>query len=210
MAATNLSGASSANGTVTHVTGSWIVPTLLPTTDDTYCAIWVGIDGYASNTVEQIGTSHNWLNGSQQNYAWFEMYPKGAYEIIGFPVDNGDTIRARVHYKGNNTFRLVIYNETQSVFTVIPKSYTMSTKAKRSCAEWIVEAPYLGGILPLSDFQSVTFQRCATIINGIKGPINSTSWVNDEITMEDSGGLEAQPSDLLENGSYFRVVWQSE
>jgi hypothetical protein len=80
------------NESVTSVSGSWTVPALSASTDQTYCSIWVGIDGFSSSTVEQIGTEHDWSGRSQSNYAWFEMYPSGSYEIEGFPVD----IHARV------------------------------------------------------------------------------------------------------------------
>lgn len=210
VAGTSLDGSSSANGTASYVAGAWVVPALLPTTDGTYCAIWVGLDGYNCGTVEQIGTSHNWLSGAQQNYAWFEMYPNGAYEIGGFPVNNGDLISARVGYKGNNTYKLIIINHTQNVSTTIPTSYTMSTTAQRCCAEWVIEAPYSGGILPLADFKTVTLNYCSAIINGVSGVINNGTWMNSEITMEKSGGVEAQPTALLKNGSCFQVSWKSE
>lgn len=209
VAAADLSG-TSGNGTVTYVAGSWVVPKLLPTTDGTYCAIWVGIDGYTSDTVEQIGTSQNWLNGAQQNYAWFEMYPNGSYEITGFPVDDGDVISARVAYKGNNTFALVIVNQTKGVSTTIPSSYTMSTSAARSCAEWVVEAPYSNMVLPLSDFKLATFNYCSAVINNIHGVINSGSWMCDEITMASTVGVEALPSALLKNGTCFQVTWKNQ
>jgi hypothetical protein len=202
---------SSINDTVSYVAGSWVVPTLLATMDGTYSAIWVGIDGYFNGTVEQIGTSHNWVSGAQQNYAWFEMYPNGAYEITNFPVMNGDVISAKVAYKGGNTFKLVINNYTQGVSTDIPSSYTMSTSALRSSAEWIVEAPFSGGILPLSDFQTVTFNYCSATINSFSGPINDANWENDEITLEDSSGaVEAQPGALLKGGSAFQVTWKQD
>ncbi len=210
VAATDLNG-TSGNDTVTYVAGSWVVPTLAATPDDTYCAIWVGIDGYNSDTVEQIGTSHNWNSGSQNNYAWFEMYPNGSFEISGFPVDNGDVISARVGYKGNDTFKLVIINHTKGVTTTIPTSNTMAANASRSCAEWIVEAPFSGSILPLSDFQKVTFNYCSAIINGVSGTINDGQWMNDEITLADSNGtVEAQPIALLKNGSCFQIAWEAE
>jgi hypothetical protein len=45
---------------VTDVTGSWTVPAVDCTspngTPNGYSSFWVGIDGYGSNTVEQIGT----------------------------------------------------------------------------------------------------------------------------------------------------------
>lgn len=210
VAATDLSG-STGNGSVTYVAGQWVVPTLAATTDDTYCAIWVGIDGYNSNSVEQIGTSHNWINGAQQNSAWFEMYPNGSFDITGFPVNNGDVISARVGYKGNGVFKMTIINHTQGVTTTIPYSYTTSTSVVRSCAEWVVEAPYSGGILPLSDFQNVTLNYCSAIINGVSGLINNGSWMNDEITMQNSSGtVEAQPTVLLKGGSCFQVRWESQ
>ncbi|MGC2595739.1 MAG: G1 family glutamic endopeptidase [Rhabdochlamydiaceae bacterium] len=209
VAATDFTG-TSANGTVSYVAGSWVVPTIKASTDTTYCAIWVGIDGFLSDSVEQIGTSHNWVDGAQQNYAWFEMYPNGSYEISGFPVDNGDVISARVGYKGNDTFKLVISNLTKGVSTVIPSSNTMSTSALRSSAEWVVEAPYSGMILPLADFKLVTLNYCSAVINGVSGTINNGEWMNDEIVMETQKGIEAQPSALLKNGSCFQVAWQSE
>jgi hypothetical protein len=210
VAGTDLNG-TSGNGTVDYVAGSWVVPTLKATADDTYCAIWVGIDGYNSGSVEQIGTSHDWFNGAQQNYAWFEMYPSGSFEINGFPVNNGDVISARVGYKGDGVFKLVIMNHTQNVSTTIPTAYTTSTSALRSCAEWIVEAPYSGAILPLSDFQTVTLNYCSAVINGVSGLINNGAWMNDEITLADSSGtIQAQPTVLLKDGSCFQVAWKSE
>ena len=210
VASADLTG-NNANDTVSYVAGSWVVPTLAATTDDTYCAIWVGIDGWMNGTVEQIGTSHNWSNGAQQNYAWFEMYPQGSYEISGFPVDNGDVVSGRVAYDGDNTFKLVITNFTKGVSTAIPTSYTMSSTALRSSAEWIVEAPFSGSILPLSDFQTVTLNYCSAVINGVHGLINNGAWMNDEITMEKTNGVvEAQPTVLLKEGSCFQVAWKSE
>ena len=209
VAATDFTG-TSGNDTVSDVAGSWVVPTLVATTDATYCAIWVGIDGYSSQSVEQIGTSHNWSNGAQQNYAWFEMYPGGSYEISGFPVDNGDVISAKVVYQGDNTFKMVISNLTKKMSTTIPVSHTMSSTAARSSAEWIVEAPYSGAILPLSDFKTVTLNYCSAVIDGVKGAINNGKWLNDEITMQGQSGLEAQPSSLLKNGTCFHVAWEAQ
>src|SRR5215472_3488086 len=54
-----------AKGSVSDVTGSWIVPTMdCSTTPTGYSAMWVGIDGYSSNTVEQIGTESDCVNGT--------------------------------------------------------------------------------------------------------------------------------------------------
>ena len=64
------------SGSVTAVSGSWIVPTVTATSSrgTTESAVWVGIDGYSSSTVEQIGTEQDVVNGTPQYSAWWEMY----------------------------------------------------------------------------------------------------------------------------------------
>ena len=54
------------------VYGSWIVPTVSGSSSGkTYSAVWVGIDGYASDsTVEQIGTEQDVVNGTPVYQAW--------------------------------------------------------------------------------------------------------------------------------------------
>lgn len=196
-------------GSVTDVSGHWTVPHLFPLTGDTYCSIWVGIDGYASGTVEQIGTEHDWSNGAQQNYAWFEMYPKNAFEIVGFPVNVSDVIGAEVEYTGSNTFKLTLVNYTHQVFTVVPSSYTKSTTAARSSAEWIVEAPYLNKVLPLANFGTIALTNCITTIQGVTGSIQSNQWVKDALTMtKNNGTIKAIPSNLSTDGEAFNVTWK--
>lgn len=196
---------------VNEVYGTWTVPQLSAASHTTYCSIWVGIDGYNSGTVEQIGTGHDWVNGRQQNYAWFEMYPQYPYEIVGFPVNVGDSISGLVQYICANTFLMIIYNNTQRVYTIIPTSYTQSTQALRSSAEWIVEAPYENGVLPLSHFGTVFFSNCIAKFNGVIGPINFHSWANDALNMALSNGTpKAIPTRLSSNGQNFSVTWHHE
>lgn len=215
---TNWSGYASATNidnpaqdTVTGVTGTWIVPTLKATSEDTYTAIWVGIDGFSSTTVEQLGTEHDWSNGTQQNYAWFEMYPNPSYQINGFPLNVGDVIEAEVNYQGSKEFQLSLVNHTQNRYTVIPGKRTKSTVAKRSSAEWIVEAPYSSEVLPLSDFQQVAFTNCTATINGKTGGIANKGWQADALTMESSTGVvKAVPSALSSDDQSFTVTWEHE
>jgi hypothetical protein len=201
VAATNLSGIA-ADHTVTYVGGSWKVPTIEPAAGDAYCSIWVGMDGYLNTAAERVGTSHNWVDDAQQNYAWFEISPNGAFEISSFPVDNGDVISTEVTYM-HNAFKLTIYNHTKGVSTTLPP---MPSNALRSCATWVVEA--MPG-QPLADFQSVTFNYCSAVINGVSGTIDDGKWKNDQITMVNKNKIRAQPSALLKNGSCFHVTWQS-
>ena len=199
------------NNAVTAVSGSWTVPKLSHSTTNTYSAFWVGIDGYSSGTVEQIGTEHDWLHGSQSNYAWFEMYPSGTYEIVGFPVDVFDQIEGEVAYKGENVFQLTLVNYTKNVYTVIPTSYTRSASALRSSAEWIVEAPYLNTVLPLAHFGAVAFTNCSATLLGYTGAINSSHWASTPLTMiSPSGVIKSLPSGLSAGGKNFTLTWEHE
>lgn len=209
-AVTNLKSPSA--NTVSYVAGTWTIPTISRTPDDSYSSIWVGIDGYGSNSVEQIGTEQDWSQGSQQNYAWFEMYPQGSYQIQGFPVNNGDSITASVTYKGNGLFELAITNNTQGVYSIVPHAYTKSKSAARTSAEWVVEAPSTQtGVLPLADFSEVSLTKCEATINGVTGSISDSQWADDALTMAlKNGTVKAATSALTDGGADFNVTWQHE
>jgi hypothetical protein len=206
------------NGAVTDVRGCWTIPAVSASgSAHTYSSFWIGIDGYSDNTVEQIGTEQDWTTGGQANYVWFEMYPKGAYLISGFPIVPGDKFGARVEFTGNSTFVLSITNYTRNTAYTVPTHDTRARSAKRSSAEWVVEAPYSGGVLPLADFGTGSFNNCVATFNGTTGPIDDAFWQDDAITMETSGGaVKAQPSGLTDstaNGttsSAFSVTWYHE
>jgi hypothetical protein len=201
-----------AKDSVTAVSGQWRVPALAASSGAAYCAIWTGIDGLSDATVEQIGTEHNGSGRAQQNYAWFEMYPSGAYEIVDFPVNVNDEMGASVIYEGESTFKLTITNYTRGVYFIVPSSYTKSSSALRSSAEWIVEAPSSStGVLPLADFGTVTLTNCIATINGFTGAINFHDWVNEPLTMETQTGIiKSLPSTLFNNGTEFSLTWRHE
>ncbi len=194
---------------VSAVYGSWVVPTLKVTTNKANCAVWVGIDGYRSSTVEQLGTDHQFINGIQKDYVWFEMYPASSYLIKGFPVKAGDVISASVIYSGNNIFTLNIQNDTKKVSYTVPTSYTTSSKALRTSAEWIVEAPYHNGILPLANFGYIYMWGCIAQINSVSALINNDSWQNNAINMVNNASQlkDITSSILQDNGSFF-VTWK--
>lgn len=200
---------------VDNVFGTWTVPTLSQSSKHTYCAIWVGMDGYIGDTVEQIGSEQEWVNGRQINYAWFEMYPGPLYQIVGFPVSIGDKIGGQVQYvrnsNGKAVFQLTIFNYSQFVWWTVPLSYTQSESALRNSANWIVEAPTsvaTGKILPLAHFAPIEFANCQTTIEERSGAINNSHWKYDAITMKTAHGtVKAEPSDLSSSGKSFTVTW---
>lgn len=220
---------------VTKVSGFWTIPTLTANpAGDTFSSAWVGIDGYTSSSVEQIGTEHDVINGVPQYYAWFELYPAASQIIEGFPVNAGDLIETRVIYKGkdcngNDIFRLTIKNHTEKVMFSTNQHTTPGYPAHLSSAEWIVEAPAFSdprigclnaALLPLTNFGTFSFLKCNAVINGKEGSITSNDWTFDLITMTSSDNeVKAIPSNPITKrcaaqsskckGSRFNVTWQS-
>ena len=97
-AETNLSNPSS--GAVTSVSGTWQVPTVTGSGRGiAYSSVWVGIDGYSSSTVEQIGTEEDVSGSTPSYYAWYEMYPNASVTLTGVPIAPGDQISAKCNMR---------------------------------------------------------------------------------------------------------------
>jgi Peptidase A4 family len=184
---TNWSGYAALGSSFVWAKGSWIVPTATCTgvTRDQYAAFWVGLDGYSSTTVEQTGTDSDCDGATPSYYAWYEFYPKASVEITSVPIKPGDAISAIVYYDSSTEkFIIEIIDETTG------KSYATSSAvagAVRSSAEWITEAPcctLLGGILPLSDFGTVSFGKDST-------GVAATNWALDSSTEGAIGSFPA-------------------
>ena len=216
---TNWSGyaVTGANGSVTDVKGSWIVPTVTcaAKAPDSYSSFWVGIDGYGSNTVEQIGIDADCVSGKAAYSAWFEFYPHWPSTINTVDVVPGDTISAEVSYSTKGQFTVTLTNVSQHPI----QSFSISTKmpqAKSSSAEWIVEAPSSSGVLPLANFGIAEFgQRytrqtgtCYATVSGKTGAIGSFNPANViQIDMVSSDVTKAKTSLLSKDGSSFTDAW---
>jgi hypothetical protein len=194
---------------VTAVSGRWVVPAVSGS-GTAYSSTWVGIDGYNSPTVEQIGTDSDLYNGKPSYYAWFEMYP--SYSVtLPLQVTAGDTIDAQVTY-GSGNFTLSLTDTPASGSGHTYTTTKSAPSAARSSAEWIEEAPSSGGILPLANFGTATFTRGQATIGGTSGPIDNSSantQTNAINMITSSGAPKASTSGLDATGSSFSVTWVS-
>ncbi len=199
---TNWSGyaVSAKAGAVTAVSGTWVVPAATGA-GTAYSSDWVGIDGFNSSNVEQIGTDSDVYNGTPQYYAWYEMYPTASVEIP-LAIHAGDTVTASVTY-GPAGFTLSLADVTTG------KSYTTTKAAagaQRSSAEWVVEAPSsYSGILPLANFGTVTLTGAQATIRGTTGPVDASAWASSvyriNMVSRRSGASQDTTSALADSGS---------
>jgi hypothetical protein len=130
----------------TWVAGQWTVPDVVaPGGGDYYSSAWVGIDGDGSNDVLQAGTESEIVSGSRQTYAWWEWYPDFEVEITNLPVSAGDIMYCLICVHSATEAGFYIHNVTTGVATSFSKTAPSGTSLVGNCAEWIVEAPTVGG-----------------------------------------------------------------
>ena len=225
---TNWSGyaVTASRGAVTDVKGSWNVPSVdcSSSSQNQYASLWVGIDGYNSNTVEQIGTDSDCQGDTPTYYAWYEFFPHFGYLIdLGAEIVAGDKMSAEVSSGAGGVFTVLLTDQTTG------HSFNTTARmnnARRSSAEWILEAPWSGGVLPLANFGLADFgvnytgvgdTSTATVgpKTGTIGSFGSPAAPNSpvqEITMVTSDGAvkaQPQPPGLSADGSSFQMLWVS-
>lgn len=192
-------------GAVTAVSGSWTVPAARGR-GTAYSSVWVGIDGYSSGTVEQIGTDSDIIGGQPVYYVWYEMYPRPAVVVNSMTVRPGDQVSASVQYVSGQ-FLLQISNHTNGKSFGVARSMA---RAERSSAEWIVEAPSSDyGVLPLANFGTVTITGATATVNGRTDSIDSLYWDSAAMNMVGRRTVKAITSDTFDNGgsSSFQVTF---
>jgi Peptidase A4 family len=196
--------AASGKGAFTSITASWTQPSAdCTTTPNAYASFWVGLDGYNSNTVEQIGTDSDCRSGSPNYYAWYEMYPKNSGQL--FKLSAGDSVTATVTTNGTGSFTLSISVNSGPATTI----NSTNKRAALSSAEVIAEAPSSNhgpfGTLALTAFGTVSFSGAT--VNGTT-LLGDTTPAPDEIIMTttgtSSGTIKAQPSGI--SGGSFTVT----
>jgi hypothetical protein len=199
-------------GGVSRVAANWVVPAVSSTVSG-YSSAWVGIDGWSSSTVEQIGTDSDYLNGHAQYYGWYEMYPAAPVNL-SLAIRPGDTISASVSYSGPNQFVLSITDVTTG--GSFSTTQTLA-QAQRSSAEWVQEAPSsVSGVLPLANFGTISFSGATATVGGATGPVDA-SWPGSTLyqinMVTRTGAAKATTSALSDSGnpptSNFSVTWVS-
>lgn len=209
-------GASSYNHTTSFyfLVGEYVIPKggfCANTHGWNYSSSWVGIDGDYSGDVLQAGTESDEYCatvGAQPTStyysAWIEWYPYSESRISSatFPVAPGDDIFVEVW---NTTATqgyayLVDYQRNISVeYSLTPPS---GTSLVGNSAEWIVEAPTVGGgLASLTNYISDYFSNCYAYTWGglYYYPSTFSSVLLDMSTNGTSTGVISYPT--LQGGS---------
>ncbi len=199
----------------TSASMTWVVPTVRygasndSTSSDEYSANWVGIGGFCANqlctrgdhTLIQLGTEQDVSSiGTAHYYAWYEILPQPETPLgPDYPVSPGDIMTASLSCDlpctgKKQNWTLSMTNGKWHWSLRLPYSSSLLS------AEWIEEAPYSGGILPLADFGTAAFPG-----PNLAGNTSPTVSSSNAIQMKDPWGQWANPS--LGTVPNFNVCW---
>jgi hypothetical protein len=193
---TNWSGVAVTGGAYTRATGSWVVPTVKVTKGNRYAADWVGIGGYSSLDLIQAGTSEEIVSGHANYYAWTEILPAPESKI-SLAVHPGDSMTVDVAEASVGSWTITVSNQTTAqAFTT-----NLSYASTNSSAEWVHEAPTVGGAQArLASTGKATFDHGT--VNG--STVIGSAGTNHEIELV--GGTRATPSGLDSDRDGFAVA----
>jgi hypothetical protein len=215
----NWAGYVATDGPYRAITASWTVPTMSCTgASSSYSAIWIGIDGVGSSTVEQDGIDANCQAGLPRYNAWYEMFGdnavNGGSEVqlptSDYLVAAGDTIIAGVSRVGT-TWNFLLTDTTQG-WTFSDAVLAPQPTPKQASAEWIVERPQVCtsscALSPLSNFGTMVFHGATATTNAGDETLAGLSPTAFALASP-AGTTLATPSAIAAGGKSFSVDWQA-
>jgi hypothetical protein len=155
------------NTVYTSVSATWTVPTVQATTGTSYSAVWTGIDGFTNTSLIQAGTEQDIVNGKTHYDAWWEILP--AAETVVSSVNPGDSITVTISKGTGSSWTISLTDNKGGSFTRT-ETYT----GPGASAEWVVEAPTVGGrVATLAPYGSTVFDLATANGAAVQLPANS-------------------------------------
>ncbi len=210
----------------TSATATWVVPavTNAPGMRTSYSSAWVGIGGFFTSSSEsnvysdliQLGTEQDASsNGTTQYYAWYEMLPSSETVISSsrFAIHPKDKITATLADtgtvsvgSGRNKTQTQLWSLSMNDVTT-GKSWSTSVdyNSSLSSAEWIMEAPYSNGILPLADYGTATFDPGTA--DGANPVLTESKTLDEAVVMYDPHGQTSNVSVPNTAKDGFNAAW---
>lgn len=210
------------------VSGTWTQPAATCSAgSEAYSAVWVGLGGdrEGADALEQVGTDVDCSSAGRAVYsAWYELIPAGPVSVA-MRVRPGDRLSASVTVKGHGVTLRIRDLTTGAHFSTTKRIANVDV----SSAEWIVEAPSVCfasgacGLLPLTDFGSVSFSDATATVGGHTGTIADPDWSATALELRQDAArtfrarrrpgrsaavVSADPSAASAADGSFTVTWQ--
>ena len=194
--------------TFTKVSGAWTTPSVTCNAEDQITSDWVGLDGFNSNTVEQLGTISWCFQGAPTYFTWYEMFPKGTVEV-GMALKPGDKISASVT-RTNTSYALKLTDSTTAGNNIsVTKTCALATCVDTS-AEWISERPSFSiGIVPQAHYNAFKITSGSVTANGKTTSIGAGPGVNSITMIDATQTYNLNTVSTLTAGNAFSTTWKN-
>jgi hypothetical protein len=194
--------------TFTKVSGAWTTPSVTCSAEDQITSDWVGLDGFNSSTVEQLGTISWCFQGTPTYFTWYEMFPAGTVEV-GTALKPGDKISASVTRIGTS-YALKLTDSTTSGNNIsVTKTCALAT-CKDTSAEWVSERPSFSiGIVPQAHYNAFKLTSGAQTSSGKSGTIGTGPGVNAITMIDATQTYNLNTVSALTGGNSFSTTWKN-
>jgi hypothetical protein len=197
-----------ANGTFTKVSGAWTTPSVTCSAEDQITSNWVGLDGFNSNTVEQLGTISWCFQGTPTYFTWYDMFPKGTVKV-GTALKPGDKIAASVTRTGTS-YALKLTDSTTSGNNISVTKTCAATTCLDTSAEWISERPSFSiGVVPQAHYNAFKIIGGSVTANGKTTTIGAGPGVNAITMFDATGTYSLNTVSALTGGNAFSTTWKN-
>jgi Peptidase A4 family len=195
--------------TFTKVSGAWTTPSVTCSAEDQITSDWVGLDGFNSGTVEQLGTISWCFQSKPVYFTWYEMFPKGTVEV-GRALKPGDKIAASVTRTGTSYALKLTDSTTAGNNISVTKTCALAT-CKDTSAEWVSERPSFGntGIVPQAHYNAFKITSGAQTSGGKAGTIGSGPGVNSITMIDVTGTYNLNTVTALTGANSFSTSWKN-
>jgi hypothetical protein len=196
----NWFGYAADSGGYTSVQSSWIEPSVNCSRGNGSAVFWVGLDGWGSGTVEQTGTEADCSSGSPSYSAWWETYPNNSIQTYPDTVQPGDSMTAKVTFRGNDNYDINLVDNTRGWTEDNPQQG--ASGADNQSAEIVGETPGYGNntYAALPDFGTANFTSSS--VDG--QPIGNVSPFGIDLARN---GNTLATTGSLSGGTAFPVNW---
>jgi Peptidase A4 family len=189
---------------VTGVRADWTEPLVLPTEPRASEFVWVGIGGWYSRSIMQVGTAV-YVPGVDDEYEnlWYERFPLDKTAVgVDLEVFAGNVIQTTLTLLPGTggSWRMLVKTSTGAVWT-----RTVTYSSPVSGPDFVVEDPRRpgGDFAPFPRWGSVAFSHMSVRVDGRWVPAGHFAGIRLEMVRD--GGTLATAS-ALTGGSSFTAV----
>ncbi len=207
----NWSGYADTNSThqaFTKVSGNWTTPSVTCNAEDQITSDWVGLDGFNSSTVEQLGTISWCFRKTPTYFTWYEMFPAGTVEV-GTTLKPGDKISASVTRTGTS-YALKLTDSTHTGNNISVTKTCKLAACLDTSAEWVSERPSFSiGIVPQAHYNAFKITSGSVTANGKTTTIGAGPGVNAITMIDGTQGYNLNTVSALTGGNSFSTTWKN-